>query len=197
MEFIYKKLCIYSQMFKLHSPSKYSPFDAIHLLRHFFHYSKQFLNSSILMPFKCSRHFLFSLLPHQQTFHFEDFCHPGKQKKVTWDEILWIGSVEHGGHAVFGQKLLNTQHSVGKCARKSPIMKWANTLKESSKKIHWALASIAQWVECHRTKPKVTSSVPGQGTCLGCEPSVQMGYVWGIDISCSDVSLPPFPSLQE
>ena len=36
MEFIYKKLCIYSYMFKLQSPSKYSPFDAIHLLRHFF-----------------------------------------------------------------------------------------------------------------------------------------------------------------
>ena len=36
MEFIYKKLCMYSYMFKLESPSKYSPFDAIHLLKHFF-----------------------------------------------------------------------------------------------------------------------------------------------------------------
>ena len=35
-----------------------------------------------------------------------------------------------GGHVIFGQKLLNV------CAGKSPIMKWANTLKESSKKIH-------------------------------------------------------------
>ena len=42
-----KKLCIYSSMFTLQSPSKYSPFDAIYLLRHFFHCSKQFLNSSI------------------------------------------------------------------------------------------------------------------------------------------------------
>ena len=32
---IYKKLCIYSYMFKLQSPSKYSPFDAIRLLRFF------------------------------------------------------------------------------------------------------------------------------------------------------------------
>ena len=31
-----KKLCIYSYMFKLQSPSKYSPFEAIHLLRFFF-----------------------------------------------------------------------------------------------------------------------------------------------------------------
>ena len=34
-EFIHKKLC-YFYMFKLQSPSKYSPWDAIHLLRLFF-----------------------------------------------------------------------------------------------------------------------------------------------------------------
>ena len=34
-EFIYKKLCIYSYMFKLQLPSKYSTFDAIHLSRIF------------------------------------------------------------------------------------------------------------------------------------------------------------------
>ena len=34
-EFIYKKLCIYSYMFKLQSPSKCSPLDAIHLSRLF------------------------------------------------------------------------------------------------------------------------------------------------------------------
>ena len=31
-EFNYKKLCIYSYMFKLQSSSKYSPLDAIQLL---------------------------------------------------------------------------------------------------------------------------------------------------------------------
>ena len=43
LEFIYKILCIYSYMFKLQSPSKYSPFDAIrflHLPRCFFHFLK-------------------------------------------------------------------------------------------------------------------------------------------------------------
>ena len=34
-EFIYKNLCIPSYMFKLQSPSKYSPFDAIYLPRLF------------------------------------------------------------------------------------------------------------------------------------------------------------------
>ena len=40
----------------------------------------------------------------------------------------------HVGHDVFDQKLLTTQHSGGRCAQKSPIMKWVNLLKESSKK---------------------------------------------------------------
>ena len=34
---------------------------------------------------------------------------------------------------LFGQKLLNTQRGMGKCADKSPIMKETNALKESSK----------------------------------------------------------------
>ena len=40
MEFIYKTLCIYSYMFKLQSPSKYSAFDVKQLLGHFTHCSK-------------------------------------------------------------------------------------------------------------------------------------------------------------
>ena len=47
-------------MCKLQSPSKYSPFDAVHLLRLFSHCSKQFLNSSILMPFGASAVFCFT-----------------------------------------------------------------------------------------------------------------------------------------
>ena len=53
-----------------------------------------------------------------------------------------------GDHAIFGQKLLTTQHSVGRCARKSPSVKWANALKESSKKFPEADAashSSASW----------------------------------------------------
>ena len=71
-EFIYEKLCIYSYMFKILSPSKYSPFDAIQLMRCFSHCSKQFLNSLILMPFSVSAVFCFS-------FPFEDFLQSEKQ----------------------------------------------------------------------------------------------------------------------
>ena len=61
-----------------------------------------------------------------------------KQEKVTRGKIGWIQRVGHGGHAGFGQKLMNTQHSVGRCARKSLIMKWADALREFSKKFHWS-----------------------------------------------------------
>ena len=81
MEFIYEKLCIYSYIFKRHSPSKYSPFDTIHLSGLFFHCSKQFLNSSILMPFSASAIFLLHLFHISKTFPYEDFFHPGKLKK--------------------------------------------------------------------------------------------------------------------
>ena len=34
----------------------------------------------------------------------------------------------------------------------------------------WALAGVARWIECQPTNQKVASSIPGQGTCLGCRP---------------------------
>ena len=120
-------------MFKFQAPSRYSPLDAIHLWRCFFHCSKHFSNLSVLMPFSAC-HFLFHLFHISKMFPFEDFFHPGTQKKVPRGEIGCMAGVEHGGHAIFSQKLMNTQHGVGRCAHKSPIMKWANTWRESSKK---------------------------------------------------------------
>ena len=38
----------------------------------------------------------------------------------------------------FWWELLNTQRSAGRCAHKSPIMKWTNVMEESLKKIHWS-----------------------------------------------------------
>ena len=70
-------------MFKLQSPSKYSPFDAIHLFETFFPLLKQFLNLSILIPFSASAVFLFCFFHISKMFAFEDFFHPGKQKKKS------------------------------------------------------------------------------------------------------------------
>ena len=53
-EFIYKKLYIYSYMFELQSPSKYSPFDAIHLSRCFCPLHKTVFELINLMPFSAA-----------------------------------------------------------------------------------------------------------------------------------------------
>ena len=47
----------------------------------FFHYSKQFLNSLILVPSSASAVFLFYLFHVSKTFPFEDFFQLGKQQK--------------------------------------------------------------------------------------------------------------------
>ena len=38
-----------------------------------------------------------------------------------------------------------------------------------------ALDGVAQWIEYWLVNQRVTSSIPRQGTCLGCEPGPQMG----------------------
>ena len=130
-------------MFKLQSLSKYSPFDAIHLSRCFStsrnsFWTRWFWCLLVLLPF------FVSPLPHWQNVSLWGLFSSRKTKKiVTWGKIGWIQRVRHGGHAIFCQKWLNTQHSVGRCARKSPIMKWANTLKESSKKFTEAQTSAS------------------------------------------------------
>ena len=85
MKFIYKKLCIYSHVFKLQSPSKYSPFDATQLQKCFLHCSKQFLNWSILMPFSASAFCSFVCLTSStwaKRFPLRTFFRLGKQKTL-------------------------------------------------------------------------------------------------------------------
>ena len=156
-EFIYKKLCIYSYTFKLQSPSKYSPFDTIYLWRHFFYFSKQFLNSSMLMPFSASAIFCFTFSTSATHFSLRTFFIRQTKKKSL---SQWDGVNRRGGawaSCICGQKLLNTQHRVGRYACKSPIMKWANTLKVSSKKFTEAKCSLSpqcQLVHWYRWVPR-------------------------------------------
>ena len=107
----------------------------------FSHCSKEFSNLSILMPFSGSAGFLFHLFHIGKMLPCEDFFHPGKQKKkkscLGQDWVTKEGEAR-GSCSFFGQKLMNTQRGVGRCAYKSPTMKWANSVKESSKTIHWS-----------------------------------------------------------
>ena len=53
-----------------------------------------------------------------------------------------------------------------------PFLPWKANKKESL-----ALASVAQWTEWRPANTKVTSSIPSQGTCLGCGPGPQWGVL--------------------
>ena len=80
MEFIYKKLCTYSHMFKLQSPSKCSPLDAVPLSRRFFHCSKQCLISSIFLPFSFTAVFCLISSTWAKRFPWRTFSIPGNKK---------------------------------------------------------------------------------------------------------------------
>ena len=118
------------------SPSKYYPSEAIRWWRWFFHCSKQFSNSSILMCFSAFAIFCFTSSTQAKHFPLRTFFIWGKNSHLGWEWVYWEGG--HGGHIIFGQKLLNSQHDGGRRIHKSPIMKWGNALKESSKKRPWS-----------------------------------------------------------
>lgn len=58
---------------------KAPPSDAMQLLRHLFHRSKQRLSVSMLVPFRAPAVLCFISSP-SAAFPFEDFSHPGTQK---------------------------------------------------------------------------------------------------------------------
>ena len=86
------------------SPSKYSPFDAIHLSRHFFYCSEQFL---ILMPFSASAIFCFTSSTSAKCFSLRNFFirvnkngHSGidwvNREGVSWGSYhLWPKTAQH------------------------------------------------------------------------------------------------------
>ena len=110
MEFIYKKLCLYSNMLKLLSPLKCSPFDAVHLSGHFFHCSKQFLNSLFLTPFSASAIFCFTSSTLAKCFALRTFFIQGNKKKshLGQDQVNREGGTQ--GTCCFWSK--TTEHSM-------------------------------------------------------------------------------------
>ena len=167
-------------MFKLQSPSKYSPLDAIHLSRCFSHCSKQFLNSLILMPFRASAVFCFTASTRADCFSLRNFF-IWRNKKSCWGEIGWIRTVGHVGHVgCFGQKLLNTRHGVGSCACHSLIVKWANVLKESSKKIHRTKLLATPPPGTRIQMGSWNAHLSGKPALLGARcPEDNSGFFWG------------------
>ena len=74
------------------------------------------------------------------------------------------------------KKLLILIIELGKVAgyktniQKSTPFLYNNELSEREIK---ALAGVAQWIECLPANQRVASSIPNQGTCLGCRPGPQ------------------------
>ena len=122
----------------------------LQMKRHFFCCSKQFLNSLILMHFSASPIFLFHLFTSAKYCPLRTFFIQENKKSCSGrDRVNREGGTQGACHFF---KNCWTQHGVGRCARKAPMMKWANRLKNSSKKIHWS-----------RTEPLTT---PPVGTLL-------------------------------
>ena len=102
------------------------------------------LNSSILMPFSASAIFIlfyFHLFTSAKHFPLRIFFILGNKKKLLGERLGEKGGAQ--GAAIVGQTLWNTQHGVGRCARKSPITKWANMLS-LQKKFTEAKHSLSQ-----------------------------------------------------
>ena len=91
-------------MFKLQSPSKHSPLDALYPSRHFFPLLKTVFQLIDFDAFSVSASFLFHLFHISKTFTSEDVFIRENKKKVAWEETGWIGRVGHKG-----QKLLDIQ----------------------------------------------------------------------------------------
>ena len=142
-EFIYKKACFYSPTFKLQSPSMYPPFDAARLVRRVLPCSELFWTCQLWCVLVLVLFFGSLVSTSAKLFPLRIFFHPGKQKK-SLGERSGDREGRAQGHAAFGQKLMNTQCHVGRCAGKSPIVKWANMLKESSEKFTEAKHSLSQ-----------------------------------------------------
>ena len=73
-------------MFKLQSPSKHSPLDALYPSRHFFPLLKTVFQLIDFDAFSVSASFLFHLFHISKTFTSEDVFIRENKKKVAWEE---------------------------------------------------------------------------------------------------------------
>ena len=146
-------------MFKLQSPSKYSPSDATYLTRHFLtaqnsFWTHRFWCLLVFLPFFCfpssilGKHFPFS------TF----FIWGNKWTKSCLgpDPVNREGGAQ--GSCCFWLKTAEHSAYMGRWSHKSSIMKWANAVKESSKNFTEANHSLSQQcplVQWYRWVPRI------------------------------------------
>ena len=122
------------------------------LIETFFHCSKQFLNSSILMPFSASAVFCFNSSTLAKPCSLRTFLIQGnKQTNKSYSGHDWVnkvgGTPGRGGLPVSGQ-ILNTQRSVGRCTLDHPSWngqtRW-KSLQKNSLKLNVASHNNTSW----------------------------------------------------
>ena len=135
-------------MFTLLSPSKYSPFEAMHWPRCIFHSLKQFWNTCKVRPFNASVDFFFISSTSAKSFPLRTFFYLGEQNTVVGSKVRWLGRVGKQGHAIFGQKLSHTQGSV--CWHNVVMKRPLSTLPQvgafSSRKCFRTALSVRQFL---------------------------------------------------
>ena len=97
-------------------------------------WTHQFWCLLVLLPF------FVSPLPHRQNISLWKLFSSRKQTKKS----LRYNWVNREGKIWESCCFWSTQRSVGRCAHKPTIMKWANVLKESSKKLTESKCSLSQ-----------------------------------------------------
>ena len=144
LEYVYKKLCIYSYMFELQSPPEYSPFDAIRLSRWFSHCS----NSFWAHRFGCLvvlLLFFVSPLPHPQNISLGGHFLSGETKR---SHLVWGWVNRKGG--TWGSCWFLVKHCWTLSMRGAgelinhPSWNWQTHCKSLQKKFTEAKCSLSQ-----------------------------------------------------
>ena len=122
-------------MFKHQPLSMYSPFDTIHLLRHFFHCSKQFLNSSILMPFSAAALFCFTSSTSAKRFPLRTLFFRGNKKSRSGQDQVNKECRAWASHHFWSKTAEHSTCGVGRCPRTSQNgQRWCKSLQKNSLK---------------------------------------------------------------
>ena len=168
MGFISTKLCIYFYMFKLQSPSKYSPFEEIHPLNHSFPPLKTVLNSSILLPFSASAIFLFHLFHIGKTFPFDKFFHLGKQQQKSRLGLDWM-KTEGGAWGSYWMVSMVWAGALINYPSWNGQMSW----KSLQKKLIEAKCSLSQQCQLVHYTDGFLEPSPGRGSLYYKGPALQ------------------------
>ena len=93
------------------------------------------------MPFSASAIFCFTSSTWSKCFPWGLFSIWGnKTESLSRDLVHRDSGVHRSCHFLVKNRW--TQHGVGRCTTKSPIVKWTNALKEFSKNIHWGQGQL-------------------------------------------------------